>query len=372
MDLSPEDSLRLNVLLANKPQAIRIDESRMTVYGLSEKGEAAVPLNPTCRDDQYVKRVKELLSGHVLGSPGGYPVYLQRWTRMGQMRDESLEQLLLLGEPEAVVAAVCAQGLTDELARRAWWAMEDSENARRMLTKPAVVQGEMGPVLAEYLVEHLAFETEAEQMMVTVSLVLQPGLIDDEQRRELWKRAQRKNAYYVGFLSALPDDIPEDKPAHPLWQDHGDMLRARAEAGDALAGLLHRALGAPGQAYLDTVVKVLKKPANQDVVNTTLDVLADYATAARPEGRVDQTMDQLQAEADAWLAEDDAAGTLVAEAGELAEPLRALRLLSGLSYGVVRPVFGDSTAIGSLMRRKLEPVVTPLLAEIGRLFPGVR
>ena len=50
-------------------------------------------------------------------------MYLQRWTRMGQMRDESLEQLLLLGEPEAVVAVVCAPGLTDELARRAWWAM---------------------------------------------------------------------------------------------------------------------------------------------------------------------------------------------------------------------------------------------------------
>ena len=81
---------------------------------------------------------------------------------MGQMRDESLEQLLLLGEPEAVVAAVCAAGLTDELARRTWWAMEDSENARRMLTKQAVVEGAMGPVLASYLVEHLAFETEPE------------------------------------------------------------------------------------------------------------------------------------------------------------------------------------------------------------------
>ena len=57
MDLSAEDSLRLNVLLANKPQAIRIDESRMTVYGLSDKGEAAVPLNPNCRDEQYIKRV---------------------------------------------------------------------------------------------------------------------------------------------------------------------------------------------------------------------------------------------------------------------------------------------------------------------------
>jgi hypothetical protein len=141
MELSAQDTLRLNVLLASKPQAIRINENSMTVFGLSADGEAQVQLNPTGRADQYIKRVKELLSGHVLGSPGGYPVYLQRWTRMGQMRDDSLEQLLLLGEPEAVVAAVSAQGLTDELARRAWWAMEDATNARHMLRKAAVVEG---------------------------------------------------------------------------------------------------------------------------------------------------------------------------------------------------------------------------------------
>ena len=38
MELSSEDSFRLNVLLANKPQAIRIDESRLMVYGLSPWG----------------------------------------------------------------------------------------------------------------------------------------------------------------------------------------------------------------------------------------------------------------------------------------------------------------------------------------------
>ena len=107
MELTNEDTLRLNVLLANKPQAIRIDESSMTVLGLTPQGEVRVKLNPSGRNEPYLRKVRELLSGHVLGSPGGYPVYLKRWTRMGQMRDESLEQLLLLGEPEAVVAAVC-------------------------------------------------------------------------------------------------------------------------------------------------------------------------------------------------------------------------------------------------------------------------
>ena len=143
MDLSPEDSLRLNVLLANRPQAIRIDENRMIVQGLGPRGEATIRLNPNTRPDPYLRRVRELISGHVLGSPGGYPIYLRRWTRMGQMRDDSLEQLLLLGEPEAVVAAVCAPGLTEELARRAWWAMEDAGNARRMLANPVIASSLM-------------------------------------------------------------------------------------------------------------------------------------------------------------------------------------------------------------------------------------
>ncbi|MGD8712367.1 MAG: sulfur reduction protein DsrS, partial [Thiohalophilus sp.] len=50
MELSNEDALRLNVLLNQNLQAIRIDESKMIVYGLSEKGEASVSLNPNCRD----------------------------------------------------------------------------------------------------------------------------------------------------------------------------------------------------------------------------------------------------------------------------------------------------------------------------------
>jgi len=103
MELSAEDSLRLNVLLAQDLQAIRIDESKMIVYALTEKGEARVRLNSNCKDEKYIKEIKAMFSTHVMGSPGGYPVFLKRWTRMGQARDESLQQLLLLGESEAVV-----------------------------------------------------------------------------------------------------------------------------------------------------------------------------------------------------------------------------------------------------------------------------
>lgn len=368
MELSPEDALRLNVLLARKPQAVRIDDQRMIVHALLSDGEVQIALNPHCREDRYLTAVREMLSGQVLGSPGGYPVYLKRWTRMGQTRDDNLEQLLLLGEPEAVVAVVHAPGLTDELARRAWWAMPDAENARRMLARPSVTKGEMGPVLAAYLVEHLPFEVEPEQMMDTIALVLQPGLIDEEVRLDLWKKAARKPAYYVGFLEACPDDLPEPRAAHPDWQAMRDAFNASAMA-EPLAELCLRVLSGPGQTFLHTLELVLKKPSNQEVVTRTLDLLSAYFANARPTGRVDATLDALHADADAWIS-----GGLPATLDELARGdaalarrLRAMRVLSGMGYGVVRPVLRDTTAIGSLMRRKLEPVLGPVVALIGEL-----
>ena len=79
------------------------------------------------------------------------------------------------------------------------------------------------------------------------------------------------------------------------------------------------------------------------------------------------TLDALNSDAADWLvrAADARAVSGIAEV----DPLQviALRVLSGLSYGVVRPVFGDSTAIGTLMRRKLQPVLEPLLDILGRL-----
>ena len=366
MNLAPQDALRINVLLANQPQAIRIHESSMTLYGLSEKGEAKIELNPDCRDEHYLKKVKEMLSGHVLGSPGGYPVYLQRWSRMGQMRDDNLEQLLLLGEPEAVVALSCAAGITDELARRAWWALEDADNARRMLISDAVKRGSMGPVLAAYLVDYLPFESDPEQMMITVSLVLQPGLIDDGEKAELWKKSQRKNPYLVGFLSACADSIPDQQ------QPSADYLRLQNELADeqrnSVAQLLLRVMSPAGQAFVATASKVLGKPATQEMVTTTLDVLADYFSAMRPQGRVDATIEELQRDASECLGQaSPELQAVMRKCGQSAALLRAMRLLSGAGYGLLRPCLGDSTAIGSLMRRKLEPVLTPLLEELDKL-----
>lgn len=366
MSLASQDALRINVLLANKPQAIRIHESSMTLFGLSDKGELKVELNPDCRDEQYIKKVKEMLSGHVLGSPGGYPIYLQRWTRMGQMRDDNLEQLLLLGEPEAVIALACASGITNELARRAWWALEDAENARRMLVSDAVRQGSMGTVLAAYLVEYLPFESEPEQMMMTVSLVLQSGLINEGMKAELWKKSQRKNPYLVGFLSSCADSLPDQLPPSPHYLQLKSILDD--ERDNAVAHLLLRVMSPPGQAFLATAIKVLSKPTTQEMVTTTLDILADYFFAMRPNGRVDETLNQIEEDAHDFVKSPPAeAQAVMQRCPDCEQWLYAMHLLSGMSYGVVRPVLCDSTAIGSLMRRKLEPVMTPLLLHLQKL-----
>lgn len=44
MELSHEDQLRLNVLLANPFDAIRIDDTRMSVHALAGESEARVQL----------------------------------------------------------------------------------------------------------------------------------------------------------------------------------------------------------------------------------------------------------------------------------------------------------------------------------------
>jgi hypothetical protein len=370
VQLSGEDLLKLNVLLHNDIHAVRIHESSMTLYALSASGdEAKVELNPNCNPDRYLKQVRELLSGHVLGSPGGYPVFLKRWTRMGQAKDESLADLLLLGEPEAVVAVANAPGLTNELARRAWWADPISENARRMLANPNVVAGDMGPVLADFLVEHLAFESEPMVQIDTVRLVLQPGLVNEAVKNKLWTSGARKNALRVGFLQASPDTLPESQPQRPDFAEIEKSLAPIAES-NRLAMLIMHTLDSGGQSFLNAVAGILRKPANQDVVVALTNTIGTYFAAARQADDFPRDINDLIEQSEtAWT---DANGNkeiaeLKQHAPHLAPVITAVFVLSRISEEIVTPIFAKTTAEGTLMRRKLEPVTAPLFEQIAKL-----
>lgn len=350
-ELTPEDSLRLNVLLAGEIEAIRIDEGAMAVRALTPRGEAAVKLHPTGRNDQYLRLVREVLAGHAIGSPGGYPLFIQRWTRMGQARDKGLDRLLLLGEPEAVVSVAYSNGLTDELARRAWWAMQSADNARRMLERECVVQGEMGKILAEYLIEHLPFENAAHTIIDTVRIVLQPGLTDDAARQHLWNKGAHDNAYHVGFLERLPDDLPERAAPRA---DLAALQPKLAASNNPYARLLERVLSGAGQAFLAASEEVLRRPADQDVVIALLNVLAGYFAALRPADCGDKNQPVALRE-------------FLEATPELAEEACAMQVLSCMDATVAAPILAQTTASGTVMRKKLEPVTTPILRQLATL-----
>ncbi len=369
MELSKEDSLRLHVLLNQSLKAVRIDEGAMVLHALTDRGAAQVPLNPNCRDEQYLRLVRELLSTHVLGSPGGYPVFLRRWTRMGQARAESLDKLLLLGEPEAVVAVVHAEGLTNELARRAWWIMPTADNARRMLEREDVVRGDMGPELAAFLVEFLPFEEDSRDILDSIRLVLQPGLIDEATRDKLWRRARQKSVYYVGFLSGAPHTLPEQAAPHPLRE----ALQPDADAAAPLAELvtlMRQVLDAPAQTFLRVALEAMRKPRDQETVIALFNAIGRYFRPCEQVPRQD-TIEAQVAAVDAALADGDNETLAQFQARYPAHGgmLRAAMIIGGLSDRMLSPILSRTDAMGSVMRRKLEPVMTPVSEQLQVLRP---
>jgi hypothetical protein len=337
-ELSAEDALRLAVLLAGDVDAVRISEGTLTLHALTPKGEAKIALSPNCRPETYLTHVREVLGGYALGLPGGYPVHLRRWTRLGRSSPVKLAALLKLGEPEAVAAVAQAPELTDELARRVWWALPTVEAARAMLAHPEVRQGRMGRELADFLVDNLPFEAEPTAAMNTVRVVLAAGQLDQTGQRSLWQKARRRPHYLIGFLESLPDTLPTDEPGRALPE-----AVAGLEA-NPWAKLLARCYSPAGQAWLEAAELALDKASAHEAVYLLLDLIGAYFASVR-----------------------GAAGrpALPIVAAELA----ALAALAEVSNRDAEEILLRTTAVGALLRKKLEPLIAPLLDHL-RLLRG--
>ena len=363
-ELTDEDKLRLNVLLAQSLQAIRIDESRMELHALSDKGEAKVVLHATCRDEKYLKSVRQWLSTHVLGSPGGYPVFMRRWTRMGQgvgeARADSLEKLLLLGEPEAVVAVVHASGVTNEIARRAWWCEPNADNARCLLKNKDVVNGSMGPELATFLVEYLPFEESSRAMINSVRLVLQESLIDESTKVDIWNRGKRKNTFYVGFLQQCANNLPLAGNPHSA---HTTCTKINKNL--SFAEQLQRVTSPQGQAVIETFKAVLKKPNDQDVAVEIFNTLGNYfhVNANYPNNWRD--INELSNYTRDAVSTDGQA--IIADWPESKPYIHAILFLSMISETLLDPIFGVTDSIGSVMRKRISHVTDPIMKQLSVL-----
>lgn len=366
MQLGNEDKLRLNVLLAQSPQAIRINESRMEVQALTERGEAKIPLNPNGHAERYLRAVRELLSIKATGSPAGYPVFMKRWTRIGHLTN-NLEKMLLLGEPEAIVAVSHAPTMTLSIAKRAWWANPANEVALGLLQHAVVVESALGGELAQQLLEFMPFEESALTRVHMLRLCLQRNLLTPEQRQQLWQRTKRQNLYYVGFVFAAADMIPLDSRPHPAAAE----LKATLTSENPWANTLCYLLSADGQRWLRVVSGALQKPADPDVVVALFTAIDQRFAVPKPRYGV-REMAEIEQRVTDWLANgsDDAAlnAVITAFPVEHLSLLEATLVLSQLGENSLNPILGRSDAFGSVLRKQLKPLLEPVASRVDVLL----
>jgi hypothetical protein len=277
----------------------------------------------------------------------------------------NLEQMLLLGEPEAVVAVVYSSQVSHDIARRAWWAYPNAENARRLLEKPDVVTGSLGKELVAYLLEFLPFEEVPLDVVDTVRLCLQGDLISPEEREKLWARAKRKNPFYVGFLHADPTMIPLPQKHHSQYVQIESQLAGLADNPytQALLKLLHSS----GQNWLRTLTLALEKPVDQDVVISLFIAIGYFLSVPMIHERGIRDIQTALQQANDY---QDSALTQVRTHLDSAHAplLHAMLVLAQMGEDTLIPIFGGNDSVGSVMRKRLEPVTVPLLAQVKALL----
>jgi len=347
IELSHEDSLRLNVLFSQNINAIRINESSMVLHALLEEREISIPLNPNCAESKYLKQVREFLSFQVLGSPAGYPVFLKRWTRMGQTRDTNLSELLKLGESEAVVSVTHAPGLTMELAQYAWWCHQSVENARQMLQQPKVANSKFAKELSDFLIEFLPFEEVGKNIIDTVCLLLKNDLVDEKTKLSLWKKGKRKSTYYLGFVSSIPDKLPEAD----LSQPHNELMQYEIKLAslknNVYAQQIIRLCSQRGQHFIQTNERILSNFSDQDSIIALINSLQEYLNPISYEA----------AESNKDIEQFKQSVT----DPSLLKMLNAITELSKLEESVLNDILSRTNAVGSVLRRKMEPITQPIL-----------
>ncbi len=335
--LEPEDILKLNVLIATSI-AIRIDTYKLTVVGLNAQfKEQTIVLKPSGNSEAYLKQVKKLLVTQVLGAMGGYPSYLKRWSRMGQVESSNLTSLLKLGEVEAVVAVSNAINLDEGLLKLTWWCATNTDSqaeiGRFLLTKPFVLKTQTGRDIAQYLLEFLPFVTDIEQLIETTSLVLQERLIEQQDKDRLWQQGQRKTAFLVGFVERMQGNLPNEFNLSPPNYKHAD---------------LHIINNQQTQLFLTTLAHILKKINQEYVLYRALEVLGQYMShqAISRQNTIVKITTQIS----------DLSFTADYEQA----PLEARLLLAGVSEQLVVSTISAHNLTGSAIRKKLANVLEPI------------
>ncbi len=337
--LTDEDTLKVNVLIATSI-AIRIDMYKNVVVGLSkENKEQTVKLNPDSDSTKYIQEVQALLVSKVLGTMGGYPSYLKRWSRMGQVSSANLKSLLMIGNIEAVVAVANSNNLDSETCELVWWCATNTDHQAEvgmfLLNRDFVVKHPVGTKIADFLLEFLPFTTDILNQIDTTNLILQGSLISDSDKDKLWKQGQRKTAILVGFIERMQGRLPNTNNTFEL------------KCGEPM---LDPACSLQGQILLKTIQHILNKINQEYVLYRTLEVLGQFLS--HPKIYKLETIDQLQEQSKNFIEGF--------EFGTTKTKVESLLLLAGVSELLVVGTISAHGLAGSAIRKKLSNVLTPI------------
>ncbi|QKQ24710.1 hypothetical protein HUE58_06400 [Candidatus Ruthia endofausta] len=342
--LSTEDILKLNVLISTSI-AIRIDTYKLVVVGLNAQfKEQAIDLNPTYDSDAYIKAVKKLLINQILDTMGGYPSYLKRWSRIGQVASSNLASLLKLGEVEAVVAVSNATNLDKDLLKLAWWCATNTDNqaeiGRLLLTKDLCINTKVGKDIAHYLLEFLPFTQDVEQLIDTTNLILQKDLISKQEKAKLWEQGQRKTALLVGFIERIQSNLPSEVDQTPLDFKHQDLQVVSSKQA---------------QLLLKTLIHILKKINQETILYRTLNVLGQYLShsSITCKESINNIINQ--------------ANIITHDTKDEKEKLFARMLLAGVSERLVISTISAHNLTGSAIRKKLINILEPIQKALNTL-----
>ena len=335
--LTAEDTLRLNVLITTCV-AIRIDVYKLVVVGLTQdKKEQTITLNPMTDSNKIIQSVQKLLVSKVLGSMGGYPSYLKRWSRMGQVGSTNLKSLLKIGNIEAVVAVANSKNLDDKALDLVWWCAtntdQQAEIGRFLLTRDFVVKHSVAKQIADYLLEFLPFTNDTTQLIDTVNLLLQEDLISQTAKDKLWKQGQRKTAFLVGFIERMQGNLPNNNNAIAQDENIKELASVNSEQG---------------QILLQTIAHILKKINQEHVLYRTLEVLGNYLSHPMIQSLSDIEQLQIQAQ------------TVAKQLGLEDRRIKARLLLAGVSEHLVVSTISAHSLAGSAIRKKLTHTLTPI------------
>ena len=138
--------------------------------------------------------------------------------------------------------------------------------------------------------------------------------------------------------------------------------------------MLLRILNEQGQGYLHTVEAVLNKPANQDVIVVLFEAIERYFQTIRPHQEKRRDINQILNEAKQFCAISEscrhhaAIADIQAQLPDVMPMLESLLVLACVGEQLIAPIFATTDAVGSVMRRKIEPVTKPIAQHIGVLL----